>query len=281
MQRYVNGTINPYSINECRMRFVLDCLLLSDSAAECTYPSDPKVKYHMLNIFCPGVATVGDSLMVIDKLVFKEKRYTYKELMRILDDDYQNHEDLRNEILSYTMFGNDSDNDTYTVMAGNAYIKAVENLNLPENYYVEAGFYSLERDNTWKLSIPATPDGRKAGDPFSENQSPTYGADKNGITALLKSLSKLPFDKTVTGGLNLTFSKKMSPDILKALVVSYFQMGGFHTGISVVDRETLKDAMVHPEKYKSLTVRLYGFSEYFISLPEWQQLAILNRTEYN
>ncbi len=281
MQRYVNGTINPYSINESRMRFVLDCLLLSDSAAECTYPSDPKVKYHMLNIFCPGVATVGDSLMVIDKLVFKEKRYTYKELMQILDDDYQNHEDLRNEILSYTMFGNDSDNDTYTVMAGNAYIKAVENLELPENYYVAAGFYSLERDNTWKLSIPATPDGRKAGDPFSENQSPTYGADKNGITALLKSLSKLPFDKTVTGGLNLTFSKKMSPDILKALVVSYFQMGGFHTGISVVDRETLKDAMVHPEKYKSLTVRLYGFSEYFISLPEWQQLAILNRTEYN
>ena len=166
-------------------------------------------------------------------------------------------------------------------MAGNAYIKAVENLNLPENYYVAAGFYSLERDNTWKLSIPATPDGRRAGDPFSENQSPTYGADKNGITALLKSLSKLPFDKTVTGGLNLTFSKKMSPDILKALVVSYFQMGGFHTGISVVDRETLKDAMVHPEKHKSLTVRLYGFSEYFISLPEWQQLAILNRTEYN
>ena len=281
MQRYVNGAINPFSIDECRMRFVLDCLLLSDSAAECTYPSDPKVKYHMLNIFCPGVATVGDSLMVIDKLVFKEKRYTYKELMQILDDDYQNHEDLRNEILSYTMFGNDSDNDNYTVMAGNAYIKAVENLNLPENYYVAAGFYSLERDNTWKLSIPATPDGRKAGDPFSENQSPTYGADKNGITALLKSLSKLPFDRTVTGGLNLTFSQKPNPEILQALVVSYFQMGGFHVGISVIDRKTLEDAMVNPEKYKSLTVRLYGFSEYFVSLPKWQQLAILNRTEYS
>ena len=72
----------------------------------------------------------------------------------------------------------------------------------------------------------------------------------------------------------------MHPEILQALVVSYFEMGGFHVGISVIDRETLKDAMENPDKYKSLTVRLYGFSEYFVSLPKWQQLAILNRTEY-
>lgn len=77
----------------------------------------------------------------------------------------------------------------------------------------------------------ATPDGRKDGEPFSENQSPTYGADKNGITALLKSLSKLPFEKTATGGLNLTFSQNVSSDILKALVVSYFELGGLHIAI--------------------------------------------------
>ena len=65
-----------------------------------------------------------------------------------------------------------------------------------------------------------------------------------------------------------------------ALVTGYFRLGGQHVGISVLDRDTLKDAMENPEKYKSLTVRLYGFSEYFISLPQWQQLAVLNRTEY-
>lgn len=84
----------------------------------------------------------------------------------------------------------------------------------------------------------------------------------------------------MTGGLNLTFSQKLSPDILQALIVSYFQMGGLHVGISVIDRTALIDAMQNPDKYKSLTVRLYGFSEYFISLPEWQQIAVLNRTEY-
>ena len=57
-------------------------------------------------------------------------------------------------------------------------------------------------------------------------------------------------------------------------------MGGLHVGISVADREMLEDAMVNPDKYKSLTVRLYGFSEYFISLPKWQQIAVINRTRY-
>jgi formate C-acetyltransferase len=139
----------------------------------------------------------------------------------------------------------------------------------------------LERENSTCAALGAPPDGRKSGTPFGENQSPSYGADKKGITALLKSLGKLPFDRTATGGLNLTFSKKVSADILQALVISYFQLGGLHVGISVIDREMLLDAMERPERYKSLTVRLYGFSEYFVSLPEWQQIAILNRTEYS
>lgn len=94
------------------------------------------------------------------------------------------------------------------------------------------------------------------------------------------SLSKLPFGRTATGGLNLTFSQSVSADTLKALTISYFQLGGLHMGISIADANTLKDAMKNPDKYKSLTVRLYGFSEYFVSLPEWQQVAVLNRTQY-
>lgn len=68
--------------------------------------------------------------------------------------------------------------------------------------------------------------------------------------------------------------------MLQDLVEGYFKQGGLHIGITVVDREMLEDAMVHPEKYQSLTVRVYGFSEYFVCLPKWQQLAILNRTVY-
>lgn len=281
VQNYVNVTQKGFEEDRARREFVLDSILLSDSATECRYACDGNAKYNVLNIFCPGVATIGDSLMVIDKLVFKEKRYSYKEFVEIIKNNYEDNEELFGEIKSYTMFGNDTDIDSYTAMAGDAFLDAVDAVEHKDNHYLAAGFYSLERDNVWSQDIGATPNGRKAGEPFSENQSPTYGADKNGITALLKSLSKLPFDRTVTGGLNLTFSSKMSAEILKALILSYFEIGGFHVGISVIDRNTLEDAMINPDKYRSLTVRVYGFSEYFVSLPKWQQIAILNRTEYS
>ena len=279
IQNYVNQTQQGFDDEYRRKFFVLDSVLLSDSAIRCTYPGGADDKFSMLNIFCPGVATVGDSLMVLDKLIFKQNRYTYSEFMDILDSDYANNEKLRLEILNYTRFGNDTDVDRYTSMAGNAFMDAIDALVLKSNFYAAGGFYSLERDNSWK-DIGTTPDGRKAGSPISENQSPTYGADKSGITALLNSLSKLPFDRNVTGGLNLTFSKNMSPHTLESLVVTYFEKGGFHVGISVADQNTLRDAMVHPEKYQSLTVRLYGFSDYFVSLAPWQQKAIINRTKY-
>lgn len=261
-----------------RKNFVLDSLFLTDSASECRYPCDGSSKYVIFNAFCPGIATLGDSLMALDKLVFKEKRFTYDEFLRILKSNFENEEKLRCEIMNYIKFGNDTEADNYTREAGKIFLDAVDMLVLKENYYVIGGFYSLERENVWKVG--ATPDGRKDGEAFSENQSPTYGADKNGITALLKSLAKLPFDRTATGGLNVTFSRSVPPEILKALTVSYFELGGLHMGISVVNSKELKDAMIHPDRYRSLTVRMYGFSEYFISLPKWQQLAIINRTQY-
>jgi formate C-acetyltransferase len=67
---------------------------------------------------------------------------------------------------------------------------------------------------------------------------------------------------------------------LKALILTFFSIGGIHTGITVVDKKVLEDALVRPERYQSLTVRLYGFSEYWVSLPQWQQAAVLERTAY-
>ena len=202
--------------------------------------------------------------------------------MSILDANYEGYEDLRNEILGFPHFGNDdAEVDRYTILSCEAFADASDLLLLKPNFISAPSIYTLERDNTMAPKIGATPDGRHSGDPVSENQSPTYGADRSGMTALLCSLSRLPFERLIAGGLNLTFSKKLSPEMLKALVLSYFEMGGLHVGVTFLDRSTLHDAMAHPENYRSLTVRLYGFSEYFINLPLWQQTAVLNRTEYN
>ncbi len=267
-------------LRENRHQFLFDSLLLTDTAREAQLNCNATSPFNAVNIFFMGLATIGDSLMVLDKLVFREKRYKYEEFMEILKKEYEGHEALRAEILQYTKFGNDTDIDAYTVKVANTFIDVTESIPLRDNFFMVPGFYSLHYDNWFRNKVSATPDGRRSGEPFSENQSPTYGADKNGITALFKSLSKLPFDKTATGGLNLTFSQKASPDILQALILSYFSLGGLHVGISTINRETLLEAMKTPEKYKSLTVRLYGFSEYFISLAECEQISILNRTEY-
>ena len=238
------------------------------------------MSYHIYNVFFSGIGTVADSLSVIDKLVFDEKRYTYRELMDIVNSNFEGHGELLAYIKSLSKYGNDLSVDRYATMVGEAFTSVVDSVELSEGKYAVPGFYSLDKDNRWAKDIPATPDGRLFGEPFSENQSPTYGADKNGITALINSVSKLPLTETATGGFNLTFSGSVKPEILKALVTTFFEKGGLHVGITVLSRKELEDAMKNPERYKSLTVRLYGFSEYFINMPEWQQTAILNRTAY-
>ncbi len=259
---------------------VLDCLLIGDCVKRLRYPMDGGMEYYLSNIFFSGYATVGDSLAALDMMVFKGKRYAYDEFIQILDNNYEGHESLRLELLNMNKFGNDSEVDDYSVNVMNMYFDLIDELRLPEHWYAVGGIYALHRDNTLAVDIPATPDGRKAGDPYSENQSPTYGADRSGMTALLRSLAKLPFYRTANGGLNITFTHKVEPEILQALFNTYFSMGGLHVGINMLDKALLRDAMARPEAHKSLTVRLYGFSEYFVSLPDWQQTAVLNRTEY-
>lgn len=261
-----------------RKVFLLDTLLLSNCNELCTYPPC-RLQFRAKNIFLPGLATLGDSLCALDTLVFRGGM-PYKEFIDILKKDFEGEEALLARLAALPKFGNDHAEDIYTTEIAERMVAAVERAEHLPNEIILPSFYSLQYDNVWAPEIPATPDGRRAGTPISENQSPVYGADQQGITALLNSLSKIPFRKTAAGGLNLTFSSAISPEILQALAETYFRQGGLHIGITVLNRETLQDAMVHPEKYRSLTVRIYGFSEYFTSLPEWQQLAVLNRTTY-
>ncbi len=259
--------------------YLLDSLLNPDCIKNCKYPPSG-LKYICKNMFLMGIATLGDSLHVLDELVFSKKQISYAEFINCLKNNFSGYEALHQRILAMPKFGNDCESDKYTVEMAELLINAVNSASYAENEIPVPAFYSLARDCDSSADIPATPNGRLFGSPFSENQSPTYGADKKGITALLNSLAKLPFSKTAAGGLNLKFSSRVKPEILSALIETYFEKGGLHVGITVVNKEMLKDAMKNPEKYKSLTVRLYGFSEYFVSLPLWQQLAVIERTEY-
>jgi len=131
----------------------------------------------------------------------------------------------------------------------------------------------------------AMPDGRKAHQPLSEGISPVQGCDTKGPTAVIRSAAKL--DHIRTGGtlLNQKFSPSFFEDELSiaklgSLVRSYFRMDGHHIQFNVVSVETLRDAQLHPEKYRDLIVRVAGYSDYFNDLGEDLQNEIINRTAH-
>lgn len=263
--------------------FHFESLLLSDCVSRrCDY-SNGGVRYRPQNHYLGGLATVVDSLAAIRKLVFEERRYALSEFLGIVADNFRAEPKLRLELLNDTpKFGNgDPAVDGLATTVGDMLLDALYSRPTPEGQPLLAGFYSLERHHGWGRDLPATPDGRLAGEPVSENQSPVYGADREGVTALLRSMVALPTRRTVMGGLNVKFGTPVRAETLESLIATYFAAGGIHLGFSFADRQTLEDAAAHPGRHRSLCVRMYGFSEYFVSLSPQEQTELIHRAEHS
>ncbi|MBQ7095102.1 MAG: glycyl radical protein [Clostridia bacterium] len=193
---------------------------------------------------------------------------------------------LLQKIKSLPKFGNDIDEvDFFGREAAYTYTKPVEKYENPRGGKYHAGLYPVSANVPLGMQTGATPDGRLAGTPVADGVSPAAGSDVNGPTAAANSVAKLDHGIASNGTL---FNMKFHPSALKgasgiegfiALIRAYFDQKGMHMQFNVVSRETLRDAQKHPENYKSLVVRVAGYSALFTTLSKTLQDDIINRTE--
>ena len=241
-------------------------------------------RYNSDYIQCCGIGTITDSFSAIKKHVFEDGTYTLQQLVDAIKNNWEGQEAMRLTLWNKTpFFGNDDDYaDNIMKVVYNSLFKMIDGRHsiLGPTYHLN--MLSTTCHNYFGQKLAATPNGRFSGMPESDGTSPSHGADRNGPTAVIKSLAKM--DQVKSGGTLL--NQRFLPSVLageqgieavKNLIRSYFKLGGHHIQFNVVDEETLRDAQAHPDNYRGLLVRVAGYSDYFVDLDNYQQEEIIAR----
>lgn len=209
----------------------------------------------------------------------------YDRLSTASPEDKRRRE-IRRLLLSAEKYGNDDPQvDELARKAAYTYTAALEKFKNPRGGIFQAGLYPVSANVPLGAQTGATPDGRLASIPVADGVSPSAGCDIHGPTAAANSVSRLDHSIASNGTL---FNMKFHPSALQgqsgidsfiALIRGYFDQKGSHMQFNVVSRETLRDAQAHPDKYRSLVVRVAGYSALFTTLSKSLQDDIINRTE--
>lgn len=265
--------------------FLFISLLMNDCIARNQALLSGGVRYLNAASEIFGIISVADSFTAIKKLVYDEKRFTLLQLVSMLDCNFEGFEKERKMLQDAPKYGNDiAEADEMAVKVfhhiAEVTAKAGEKAGL-NKYRIVSVNNSMSAE--WGTYCMASACGRKNGAPLSNGNGPSIGADKNGITALLNSMSR--FDPSLHAGVinNVRFSKEMfasNYDKIKMVLRTFYKNQGVQTNIGAVGKEDLQNAMIHPENYQNLIVRIGGFSARFVELNPIVQNEILLRTTY-
>jgi pyruvate-formate lyase len=243
------------------------------------------IKYLEGTLESYGNTNTADSLLAIKELVFDKKFMTQEEMLKVLDANFEGYEKERKMMLNVSKYGNDDEVadslalDLHNFMS-HTIRKQAERVGLHSYLMVIINNSANTSLGRW---TGASADGRKSREYMANGNNPTGGMDKNGITSMLNSLVKLDPSFHAGAVQNMKFSRDVftnSREKVEALLKTYFDNGGTQAMITVVNRNDLERAMIEPEKYASIFVRVGGFSARFIELERDVQREILTRTLY-
>lgn len=243
----------------------------------------------------PPLASEQMTTLIVKKLVESGRKINEKDIAGIYTQVRDNvttpekkafYDKLRADIDELPKFGNDDlEVDMFARDVAYTYTKPLERYSNPRGGMYQAGLYPVSANVPLGAQTGATPDGRLAGTPVADGVSPAAGRDVNGPTASCNSVARLDHFIASNGTL---FNMKFHPSALKgksglegfvALIRGYFAQKGMHMQFNVVSRETLLEAQKNPDKYRSLVVRVAGYSALFTTLSRSLQDDIINRTE--
>lgn len=246
-------------------------------------------KYNLSGIQMIQVANLADSLAAIKKLVYDEKLITKHELLESLQADFKGHEITQTMLLNKVpKYGNDVKwvDELGSKWAGYFRERMKDYTNYRGGPY-HTGMYTVSAHVPMGENVGASPDGRNALTPLADGgMSPVYGRDMAGPTAVLKSVSRMKNSYTTNGGL---LNMKFLPEFFKTetginkfenFLRAFVDLEIPHIQFNVVRREDLLDAKIHPEKHKSLSIRVAGYTAYFVELAGKLQDEIIERTAY-
>jgi len=242
------------------------------------------VRYSTVIFALSGIATAADSLVAIDELVFRREQVPLDQLRGAVRGGFSDHGSLRQQCLNAPKFGQDNERaDRHAVRLLTLVLDAITRASQDR----VVSFCCLETDMRhihFGQELGATPDGRQAGDPISENTSPTPGSARHGLTAMLRSVAKLPLNRIHSGALNLRlrpnmFSGKEGLDRLSQILRTYLDLGGLQVQLSFADVDELRDAQLCPERHRDLMVRITGYSAAFVDMTREAQDEIIRREE--
>lgn len=238
-----------------------------------------------------GVVNVIDSLSVIKQFVYDEKAFSMEELISALKNNWQGYEDMLTLIKKRAdFFGNDGDISNYVarLFTDTLYEYTKDKTSVFGYHLIMGNLEGYHPHHEWfGEKMRATPDGRHNGEMIKFGLSQNGGYDREGLSALLNSVAKCDKHGIISGNnsvTNINLDKKLITDdnnFLKTAraIEAYFISGGSQLQINYICADELKKAKITPEEYKNIRVRVSGFSDFFVNLPEGLQDDVISRTE--